>query len=118
MRELQQREAQQREAQQREAQQREAQQRVAAETANGNRRMTAEEVQAQREAARRQLSGKPEQPVNPSGVIIDDKSHQFDTTKLDLSKIMGMNDELTKTFQMLDSLEDGDKSSKKKGGNR
>ena len=49
---------------------------------------------------------------------MDDKSHQFDTTKLDLSKIMGMNDELTKTFQMLDSLEDGDKSSKKKGGNR
>lgn len=118
MQELQQREAQKREAQQREAQQREAQQRAAAETANGNRRMTAEEVQAQREAARRQLSGKPEQPVNPSGVIMDDKSHQFDTTKLDLSKIMGMNDELTKTFQMLDSLEDGDKSSKKKGGNR
>lgn len=102
----------------RELQQREAQQRAAAETANGNRRMTAEEVQAQREAARRQLSGKPEQPVNSNGVIMDDKSHQFDTTKLDLSKIMGMNDELTKTFQMLDSLEDGDKSSKKKGGNR
>ena len=117
-REAQQREAQQREAQQREAQQQEAQQRAAAETANGNRRMTTEEVQAQREAARRQLSGKPEQPVNPNGVIMDDKSRQFDTTKLDLSKIMGMNDELTKTFQMLDSLEDGDKSSKKKGGNR
>ncbi|MBQ8067092.1 MAG: diadenylate cyclase CdaA [Solobacterium sp.] len=116
--ELRMRELQQREAQQREAQQQEAQQRAAAETANGNRRMTAEEVQAQREAARRQLSGKPEQPLNPNGVIMDDKSRQFDTTKLDLSKIMGMNDELTKTFQMLDSLEDGDKSSKKKGGNR
>ena len=80
--------------------------------------MTADEVAAQREATRRQLSGKPEPPVNPSGVIMDDKSRQFDTTKLDLSKIMGMNDELTKTFQMLDSLDEGDKSSGSKGGNR
>ena len=56
--------------------------------------------------------------MNPSGVIMDDKSRQFDTTKLDLSKIMGMNDELTKTFQMLDSLDEGDKSSGNKGGNR
>ena len=118
VRELQQREAQQREMQQREAEQREAQQRAKAEAANGNRRMSAEEVRAQREATRKQLSGKPEPPVNPNGVIMDDKSHQFDTTKLDLSKIMGMNDELTKTFQMLDSLEDGDKSSDKKGGSR
>ncbi len=103
----------------REMQQREAQQKAAAEVLPSGRRMTSEEVQAQREAARRQLAGKPEPPINPSGVIMDDKSHQFDTTKLDLSKIMGMNDELDKTFQMLDSLEkDGDKSSENKGGDR
>ena len=113
------REAQQREAQQREAQQREAQQAAAAEkTPSGNRRMTAEEVQAQREATRRKFAGKPEPPVNASGVIVDDKTNQFDTTKLDLSKIMGMNDELTKTFQMLDSLEEEDEPSENKGGGR
>ena len=53
---------------------------------------------------------------NNNNVIVDKSSTQFDTTKLDISKIMGLNDDLTKTFQMLDSLEDG--SSKKKGGKR
>ena len=93
---------------------------------NGNRRMTAEEVKAQREAARLQLSGKApvtpstpsEPPVSTGGVIVDKDSHQFDTTKLDLSKIMGMNDELNKTFQMLDSLDPEDNASGKKGGER
>ena len=85
------------------------------------RRMSAEEVQAAREAARKQMSGSSEPASNNtipnnSNVIIDKSSPQFDTTKLDISKIMGMNDDLTKTFQMLDSLEDG--SSKKKGGKR
>jgi len=86
---------------------------------NVTRRMTAEEVRAAREAAKRQMSGNPApQPEvqNPNNVIIDSDAHQFDTTKLDISKIMGMNDDLTKTFEMLDSLEDD--SSNKKGGKR
>ncbi|MBP3868873.1 MAG: hypothetical protein J6D38_07155, partial [Solobacterium sp.] len=86
---------------------------------NVTRRMTAEEVRAAREAAKRQMSGNPApQPEvqNPNNVIFDSDAHQFDTTKLDISKIMGMNDDLTKTFEMLDSLEDD--SSNKKGGKR
>ena len=92
--------------------------------ANANtRRMSAEEVQAARDAARKQMSGSSEPASNNAipnnnnnNVIVDKSSTQFDTTKLDISKIMGLNDDLTKTFQMLDSLEDG--SSKKKGGKR
>ena len=84
---------------------------------NMTRRMSAEEVRAAREASRRQMSGQPAQPQNnTNNVIIDQDAHQFDTTKLDISKIMGMNDELTKTFEMLDSLESD--SSRKKGGKR
>ena len=86
---------------------------------NVTRRMTAEEVRAAREAAKRQMSGNPApQPEvqNSNNVIFDSDAHQFDTTKLDISKIMGMNDDLTKTFEMLDSLEDD--SSNKKGGKR
>ncbi len=86
---------------------------------NVTRRMTAEEVRAAREAAKRQMSSNPApQPEvqNPNNVIFDSDAHQFDTTKLDISKIMGMNDDLTKTFEMLDSLEDD--SSNKKGGKR
>ena len=73
------------------------------------RRMTAEEVKAAREAARLQMGGKPApspiQTQSNSNVIIDSNAHQFDTTKLDISKIMGMNDDLTKTFELLDSAD-------------
>ncbi len=124
--------------------------RIAAQNMN-NRRMSSEEVQAAREAARMQMGGSPlpsqnapvqnapvqnapvqnapvqNAPVqnastqntpaqNSSNVIIDRNSRQFDTTKLDISKIMGLNDDLTKTFEMLDSLEED--SSRNKGGDR
>lgn len=95
-----------------------------AEEMNATRRMSVEEVRAAREASKQRLSGRPAQPGYPqndiemtqqSRVITDTTSHQFDTTRLDISKIMGMNDELTKTFEMLDNLPDGDDQ---EGGDR
>ncbi len=95
----------------------------------GMRRLTSEEIREQREATRKQLAGITEtasltenrggdsaSAAGVNGVIVDNNTQQFDTTKLDVSKIMGMNDELTKTFQMLDSLEGGSEPSKNKGG--
>ena len=55
---------------------------------------------------------------NTGAIIIDNSSRQFDTTKLDISKIMGMDNELDKTFMMLDSLEDKDHTSDEKGGDQ
>ena len=95
------------------------------------RRMSADEVKAAREAMKERLSrnAKPEpepQPVpepepkkEEAPVILNDNMHQFDTTKLDLSRIMGMDDELNRTFEMLDSIDQKNSSKdKKEGGDR
>ena len=93
--------------------------------------MSADEVKAAREAMKERLSrnAKPEpepQPVpepepkkEEAPVILNDNMHQFDTTKLDLSRIMGMDDELNRTFEMLDSIDQKNSSKdKKEGGDR
>ena len=60
------------------------------------RRMTPEEVQAAREASRKQYAR----------VIRDEGDEKFDTSMLDISKIVGFKGELSKTFDMVDQLPD------------
>ena len=47
--------------------------------------------------------------------IIKDDERIYDTSKLDISKIVGLNNELDKTLDMIDQLQD-DSSSKHTGG--
>ena len=44
----------------------------------------------------------------------DKENEKYDTTKLDISKIVGFNDELDRQFKMIDNMPD--KSTSKKGG--
>jgi uncharacterized protein (TIGR00159 family) len=92
-------------------------------------RMSPEEVKAAREAMKQRLAGnakpepvpepEPEAEIKSGPVILNEDMRQFDTTKLDLSKIMGMDDELSRTFEMIDSIdEDKSSESEEKGGER
>ena len=74
--------------------------------------MTPEEVQAARKAAAASLSHDTKEQVPKA--ILNDEHEKFDTTKLDISKIVGFNDELDRQFKMVDDLTD--RSSSKKGG--
>ena len=76
------------------------------------KRMTPEEVQAARKAAAASLSHDTKEQVPKA--ILNDEHEKFDTTKLDISKIVGFNDELDRQFKMVDDLTD--RSSSKKGG--
>lgn len=60
------------------------------------RRMTPEEVRAAREASRQQYSR----------VVRDSDDEKFDTSMIDISKIVGFKGELSKTFEMVDQLPD------------
>ncbi|MCR5228857.1 MAG: diadenylate cyclase CdaA [Solobacterium sp.] len=100
------------------------------------RRMSAEEVRAAREASMKRLSGKkeetpeapapetetPEQSSNTLNVILDEEkmdeaSRQFDTSKIDITNLMHMNDELDRISQMIDSMDEFN-SSESKGGDK
>ena len=65
-------------------------------TAPAARRMTPEEVRAAREASRQQYSR----------VVRDSDDEKFDTSMIDISKIVGFKGELSKTFEMVDQLPD------------
>jgi len=91
--------------------------------------MSPEEVRAAREAMKAKLSSKPVQkPAEDTGNLVLDQellkkeSREFDTSKIDISKIMGYEDELDKTFEMVDQLSDVDGKKKNpsgtKGGNK
>lgn len=79
---------------------------------NRPKRMTAEEVQAARNAAKASLSKKETVPVQTA--VLDKDNEKYDTTRLDISKIVGFNDELDRQFKMIDSMPD--KSTSQKGG--
>lgn len=78
---------------------------------NRQQRMTSQQVEEARRATATSLSQeKKEKPT----VVMKQVHEQFDTTKLDISKIVGFNDELDRQFRMVDDL--SKKSSEKKGG--
>ena len=79
------------------------------------KRMTPAEVQAAREAAMQQLSHK-EESVPKAKPILNDADRKFDTTKLDISKIVGFNGELDRQFKMVDQMPEDKKTSDKNGG--
>lgn len=112
---------------------RKAQEETAREAQRETRRMSADEVAAARDAAKQMYSGNKTDSSAPRvdkiedlnlpkpdhSVILNDEMHQFDTTKLNLSKIMGMSGELDKTFEMLDSMkEDTSREKEDKGGDQ
>jgi len=97
------------------------------------RRMTPEEVQAARERSLEKLTGKkpipqvmkPVEPVETEEDIIpsevkerSEEERMFDTSKLDISKLMGFDDDFDSTFRMVDHLDtEADKTSgNRKGG--
>ena len=79
---------------------------------NRQQRMTSQQVAEARQATAAALSHevREEKPT----VVMKDEHEQFDTTKLDISKIVGFNDELDRQFRMVDDL--SKKSSEKEGG--
>ena len=79
---------------------------------NRQQRMTSQQVAEARQATAAALSHevREEKPT----VVMKEEHEQFDTTKLDISKIVGFNDELDRQFRMVDDL--SKKSSEKKGG--
>lgn len=77
-------------------------------------KMTPEEVAAARaEAVNRLKANKTEDTKQTP--ILNEEDHRFDTTKLDISKIVGFNDELESQFKMVEKL---DASSKNEGGDK
>ncbi len=72
-------------------------------------RMTSAEVRALREANTRRLKAeKPASQGSKNAILNDDKFEEdsilYDTSKIDISKIVGFKDELSETFQMVDDL--------------
>ncbi|NCB32566.1 MAG: TIGR00159 family protein [Erysipelotrichia bacterium] len=86
-----------------------------------SQRMTPEDVQAARERAKMMYSStrQSSRPVSSEQTEKNNESStsQFDTRKIDLTKLMGLNDDLNKTLKMIDSMDDEDsKKASKKGG--
>ena len=79
---------------------------------NRQQRMTSQQVAEARQATAAALSHevREEKPT----VVMKEEHEQFDTTKLDISKSVGFNDELDRQFRMVDDL--SKKSSEKEGG--
>ena len=86
--------------------------RKAAEEMNRTSRMSAEDVKAAREKAMRKLQGLPEEEEKPAEEPASEEKESkedespYDTRKLDISKLMGMDNDLDKTLEMIDSLTD------------
>lgn len=83
-----------------------------AETIKPVPKMTPEEVQAARNAALNSYKVHKEQKETP---ILNEEDKKFDTSKLDISQIVGFNDELDKQFKMVEKL-DHTSSDSNKGG--
>ena len=64
--------------------------------------MTSQQVEQARQATAAALSHQPKEEVTK--VVMKEEHEQFDTTKLDISKIVGFNDELDRQFKMVDDL--------------
>lgn len=77
-------------------------------------KMTPEEVKAARENAYNQYKVQKETKITP---ILNEEDRQFDTSKLDISKIVGFNHELEKEFKMVEKLDNTSKNDFK-GGDR
>lgn len=77
-------------------------------------KMTPEEVKAARENAYNQYKVQKETKITP---ILNEEDRQFDTSKLDISKIVGFNHELEKEFKMFEKLDNTSKNDSK-GGDR
>lgn len=75
-------------------------------------RMTPEQVRAAREAAYQKFSSARKPEVKKESESSQNQDSQFDTTKLDLGELMGMNEDLDKTFEVIDSIDSKKKSSK------
>ena len=77
-------------------------------------KMTPEEVKASRENSYNQYKVQKETKITP---ILNEEDRQFDTSKLDISKIVGFNHELEKEFKMVEKLDNTSKNDSK-GGDR
>ena len=77
-------------------------------------KMTPEEVKAARENAYNQYKVQKETKITP---ILNEEDRQFDTSKLEISKIVGFNHELEKEFKMVEKLDNTSKNDSK-GGDR
>ncbi|MBP3892397.1 MAG: diadenylate cyclase CdaA [Solobacterium sp.] len=89
----------------------------------GQYRMSAEDVRRLREANMKKLSNKQEEGTHQEEVVlpkeetpteVEPEEKIYDTSKIDITKIVGLDKELDETLNMIDQLET--KTSKKKGG--
>ena len=82
-----------------------------------SKRMSPEEVKAARDASVKKLSHTEEpEPIIDLEKLSHEDEEIYDTSKLDISKIVGFTNELDKQFEMIDALKDEKSSAKKKGG--
>ncbi|MCR4950650.1 MAG: diadenylate cyclase CdaA [Solobacterium sp.] len=79
-------------------------------------RMTAEQVKAAREASRKRLKRQEEPEMAPAIEIepVLEEEKQFDTTKLDISELVGFSGELKDQFDMVENM--ASDSAGRKGG--
>ncbi len=83
-------------------------------------RMTPEEVRAARQKAMDRLAGKKEEEKPEPAAPVQEDEKKYDTTKLDLSRLMGLNEDLDKTLSIIDAIPDEKHTSgeKKNGGDQ
>ena len=76
-------------------------------------RMSPEEVKAAREASMKKLTHTPEEPepIIDLASVNEEENRMYDTSKLDISKIVGFTNELDREFEMIDAI----KTEKKTG---
>lgn len=78
-------------------------------------KMTPEQVQAAREASLNRLKAHKEEPIQKETPILNEEDKKFDTSKLDISQIVGFNDELDKQFKMVEKLDNTNSSTQERG---
>lgn len=78
-------------------------------------KMTPEQVQAARRASIEQLKANKQEDVKKQTPILNDEDKKFDTSKLDISQIVGFENELDKQFKMVENL-DNTTSKQNEGG--
>lgn len=78
-------------------------------------RMSPDDVKAARERMKDQLAGKVVEE-EPTKTETKDETSKYDTSKLDVTKIVGMDDNLDETLKMIDSMSEKKSSKKNKGG--
>ena len=77
------------------------------------KRMSREEVEALRQQSLNKLKGKTSEDTERHSVITNEEDKEFDTSMINISKIVGFENELDEQFEIIEQL--NDKNTRKEG---